>query len=74
MADEKVTWSPDAEQAVKRVPFFVRGRAKKAAEDAAREQGESVVTVEIFAAAMDKIVPPHLRGSGGPPGGPPKES
>jgi Proto-chlorophyllide reductase 57 kD subunit len=64
---EKITWTSDAQDAVKQVPIFVRGRAKKAAENEARERGESVVSVDIFRAAMEKIVPPGMR-KGGPPG------
>jgi Proto-chlorophyllide reductase 57 kD subunit len=66
MAD-KITWSADAQEAVKQVPIFARGRAKKACESEARERGESVISVEIFKAAMAKIVPPGMR-RGGPPG------
>jgi len=39
-------WSKEAEEAVKRVPFFVRPRVKKRVEEEARRQGAASVLVE----------------------------
>jgi len=39
-------WTKDAEQAVNRVPFFVRRRVRKRVEDEAKRRGSQIVTVE----------------------------
>jgi dissimilatory sulfite reductase (desulfoviridin) alpha/beta subunit len=38
-------WSPEAEEAVKRVPFFVRKRVRKRVEDEARQAGKSRIAL-----------------------------
>ena len=38
-------WTPEAEDAVKKVPFFVRKRVKARVEKEAREAGKQVVSL-----------------------------
>ncbi len=48
-ADTDVTtWSEDAEKALSRVPFFVRGKARKNTESYARERGLTTITAETL--------------------------
>lgn len=41
-------WTLDAEQTLKRIPFFVRGKAKRNTETYAREQGINMITTETL--------------------------
>jgi len=41
-------WTPDAQAELKRIPFFVRGKARKNTETFAREQGISEIDVETL--------------------------
>ncbi|MBI5367672.1 MAG: PCP reductase family protein [Planctomycetes bacterium] len=45
-----ITWSPEADERLKRIPIFVRPMAAKAIEDFARKRGSAVVTAEIMEA------------------------
>jgi len=49
-ADDKapIIWEPDAEQELRKIPFFVRGKAKRNAEAFATEKGLSQITVETL--------------------------
>ena len=49
-ADEKalIIWEADAEQELRKIPFFVRGKAKRNAEAFATEKGLSQITVETL--------------------------
>jgi light-independent protochlorophyllide reductase subunit B len=42
------TWEVDAEKELKKIPFFVRGKARKNTEQFARNQGLSRITVETL--------------------------
>jgi len=42
-----LSWTPQAEERLKRIPFFARGMAKRSIEDRAREQGLKEVTEEF---------------------------
>jgi light-independent protochlorophyllide reductase subunit B len=42
------TWEVDAENELKKIPFFVRGKARKNTEQFARKQGLSRITVETL--------------------------
>jgi len=48
MAKSKVTWTPETEARMKRVPFFVRPLAKRKAEEVARERGMDTITLELL--------------------------
>ena len=41
-------WTPDAEQELKKIPFFVRGKARRNTETFARERGVALITVEAL--------------------------
>ncbi len=43
-----IIWEPDAEQELRKIPFFVRGKAKRNAEAFATEKGLSQITVETL--------------------------
>ncbi len=42
------TWSADAEKELKKIPFFVRGKARRNTEHYARDQGLPVITIETL--------------------------
>jgi light-independent protochlorophyllide reductase subunit B len=42
------TWAPEAEQELRKVPFFVRGKARKNTEQYAADQGRAVIDVETL--------------------------
>ena len=41
-------WAPEAEKELKKIPFFVRGKARRNTESFARERGIASITVEIM--------------------------
>ena len=41
-------WTTDAEQELKKIPFFVRGKARRNTESFARERGVTTITVEAL--------------------------
>ena len=43
-----IIWEPDAEKELRKIPFFVRGKAKRNAEAFAAEKGLSQITVETL--------------------------
>ena len=45
---EGVSWTPDAEKTLSRIPFFVRGKARRNTETFAREQGIATITTETL--------------------------
>ncbi|TPG58550.1 ferredoxin:protochlorophyllide reductase (ATP-dependent) subunit B [Roseomonas nepalensis] len=47
-ATDAVAWAPDAERELQRIPFFVRGKARRNTEAFARERGLSNITVEAL--------------------------
>jgi light-independent protochlorophyllide reductase subunit B len=47
-AGDAVTWADDAEKELKKIPFFVRGKARRNTESFARERGEALITVETL--------------------------
>ncbi|MBK1698854.1 hypothetical protein CKO21_16535 [Rhodovibrio salinarum] len=42
------TWTPDAEQELKKIPFFVRGKVKRNTERFAQARGDREITVETL--------------------------
>jgi light-independent protochlorophyllide reductase subunit B len=46
--DSPPPWSPDGEQELRKIPFFVRGKARRNTERFARERGVSLITVETL--------------------------
>ena len=47
-ASNESSWAPEAEKELKKIPFFVRGKARRNTEQFAREQGLSRITVETL--------------------------
>jgi light-independent protochlorophyllide reductase subunit B len=47
-AGHPTVWGPDAERELKKIPFFVRGKAKRNTELYARERGVPVITVDTL--------------------------
>jgi light-independent protochlorophyllide reductase subunit B len=45
---EAVSWSSDAERELNKVPFFVRGKARRNTESFARERGLALITLETL--------------------------
>jgi light-independent protochlorophyllide reductase subunit B len=42
------TWNAEAEKELKKIPFFVRGKAKRNTENFALEKGLSTITIETL--------------------------
>ncbi|MSR06317.1 MAG: radical SAM protein [Gemmatimonadetes bacterium] len=47
-AGRQLSWAPDAEERIKRIPSFVRGVVVSRIEDYARRRGATVVTLELM--------------------------
>ncbi|MEQ1611819.1 MAG: nitrogenase component 1, partial [Hyphomicrobiaceae bacterium] len=47
-ADGAPAWATDAERELRKIPFFVRGKARRNTERFAQEQGLSTITIEIL--------------------------
>ena len=47
-ADDSLSWATDAEQELRKVPFFVRGKARRNTERFARERGLGTITLETL--------------------------
>jgi light-independent protochlorophyllide reductase subunit B len=46
--DDSAAWAPDAEQELRKIPFFVRGKARRNTERFAMERGVATITVETL--------------------------
>jgi len=46
--DDDIVWTTDAERELRKVPFFVRGKARRNAENFARLRGMSTITIETL--------------------------
>jgi light-independent protochlorophyllide reductase subunit B len=53
--DEGMGWTDEAENMLKKVPFFVRKKVRKNTENFAREQGENIITAEVFRKAKEHL-------------------
>ncbi len=47
-ASDTLAWTPDAEKELKKIPFFVRGKARRNTERYAQETGVAVIDVETL--------------------------
>ena len=47
-ADDPISWAADAEKELKKIPFFVRGKARRNTEAFASEHGLATITVETL--------------------------
>ena len=48
ISDISVIWAADAEQELRKIPFFVRGKARRNTERFANENGVATITVETL--------------------------
>lgn len=55
LTDQTLTWTPEAEAMLKKVPFFVRGRARRNTEKFAIEHGHYTITAEVLRAAKEAL-------------------
>jgi light-independent protochlorophyllide reductase subunit B len=46
--DCAAAWTPDAEQELRKIPFFVRGKARRNTERFARDRGVELITIETL--------------------------
>ncbi len=53
-----ITWTPEAEQRLKKAPFFLRKMVRSLSEKKAAELGITVITPEILAQFKDKMMTP----------------
>jgi light-independent protochlorophyllide reductase subunit B len=47
-SDDEMTWDMDAERELRKIPFFVRGKARRNTERYARERGVATITIETL--------------------------
>ena len=47
MSNNELEWDDEAEKRLRKVPFFVRKLARRKIERAAREEGISLITVDL---------------------------
>ena len=47
-ADNEIIWAPEATKELKKIPFFVRGKAKRNTEKFAFENGHSAITKDLL--------------------------
>jgi light-independent protochlorophyllide reductase subunit B len=45
---EIAAWAPDAHQELQKIPFFVRGKARRNTERFAAERGVALITIETL--------------------------
>ena len=53
--DGEMKWSDEAETMLKKVPFFVRKKVRKNTETFARDNGASMVSIEVFRQAKESL-------------------
>jgi light-independent protochlorophyllide reductase subunit B len=46
--DGDIVWLPDAERELKKIPFFVRGKAKRNTEKYAADKGVAAISIETL--------------------------
>lgn len=69
MADENreaaIVWTSEAEERLRRAPFFLRGMVRKLSEKRARELGIKVITDEVLARFKEKMMNPMASAGAG---------
>jgi light-independent protochlorophyllide reductase subunit B len=48
VSDISVIWAADAEKELRKIPFFVRGKARRNTERFANENGVATITIETL--------------------------
>ncbi|MFY9269547.1 MAG: hypothetical protein WAO55_07345 [Candidatus Manganitrophaceae bacterium] len=61
--ESEITWTPEAEDRLKRAPFFLRGMVRRLSEKKARELGITTITEQVLAGFKDKMMNP-MAGAG----------
>ncbi len=56
--ENEIVWTPDAEERLKKAPFFLRGMVRKLSEKKARELGINEITEAVLAQFKDKMMNP----------------
>jgi light-independent protochlorophyllide reductase subunit B len=52
---DEITWTPDAEHMLGKVPFFVRGRVRRNTEKFAEENGHHTITADVLQQAREAL-------------------
>jgi light-independent protochlorophyllide reductase subunit B len=52
---QHAVWSPDAQQMLKKIPFFVRGRVQQRIERYASERGIAAITTDLVLEAKEAM-------------------
>jgi hypothetical protein len=60
----EIQWTPEAEERLKKAPFFLRGMVRKISEKKAREMKISVITEEVLNQFKDKMMNPMIAAGG----------
>ena len=48
LEENEIIWAPEAAKELKKIPFFVRGKAKRNTEKFASENGHSAITKDLL--------------------------
>ena len=48
LEENEITWAPEATKELKKIPFFVRGKAKRNTEKFAFENGHDAITKDLL--------------------------
>ncbi|MEB3336193.1 MAG: PCP reductase family protein [Leptolyngbyaceae bacterium] len=54
-SSDALTWTPEATEKLKEIPFFVRPFARKKIEQMAQDNGWTTITVEVYDTARQKF-------------------
>jgi hypothetical protein len=60
----EIQWTPEAEERLKKAPFFLRGMVRKISEKKARELNLTVITEEVLNQFKDKMMNPMIAEGG----------
>lgn len=55
--NQQIQWSDEAKAKIEKVPFFVRGFAKRRVEKAAKSRNCSVITLDLLLEIKNKEMP-----------------
>jgi hypothetical protein len=63
--NEAILWTPDAEERLKKAPFFLRGMVRKLSEKKARELGITTITEAVLNQFKEKMMNPMIASGAG---------
>ncbi|MEK7285931.1 MAG: hypothetical protein AAB035_01350 [Nitrospirota bacterium] len=58
--EKEIIWTPEAEERLKKAPFFLRGMVRKLSDKKARELGITTITEEVLNQFKDKMMNPMI--------------